>query len=370
MPENVNQILAGISESFNQTSTSCTPQQPLINWGAGNAPTINYNLPQKTGFTVSSLISVTKEVGDFFTEHAQIPADSFWQQLDDAAGEGEAKKIGAIKRFVVKTTKGEKLTEADAQFGYFEVPDGEAQPGLPAARASLETYSREPSFGGADDNPNTTGGNTHIQTAINILNYDYGTINSYYQQGYYPIVVKDLYGDVKVNFVKKKDPEPEIFLAVQFKVQSFLGNYGAGKVVKTMSLMPGEKTTITVKTYKELTESLRHADNVLDSFSKSSSDSLEKLFESENSQTKVTSGGFNLGIAVKGFNFGGGASKGTTSVSKTINRALNKHVEESQAQRKIEVNTETNTTSKEGEETSITRELKNINFKPCSKFYI
>jgi hypothetical protein len=315
------------------------------------------------------MLSVTNNASDFFEKYRQVPENSFWQLLDDLQNEGQlVKKMSAIKQLIAQTTTGKKIIETDAKFGYLEVP--EPLPGLPAARTSLETYSREPgsNFGTVDDNPFTTGGNTFVQSTINQLNYDAGVINNYHSQGLYPVPIKNLFGDIKLEFIKKKPPQPEIFVAIQFKVQSFLGNYGAGKVVKTMSLMPGEKTTITVKTYKEQTESLRHADNVLDSFSKSSSDSLEKLFESENSETKTKSGGFSLGIAIKGFNLGGGASKGTTSASKTINRTLNKHVEESQAQRKVEVNTETNSTNKEGEETSITRELKNINLSRVLNF--
>lgn len=79
--------------------------------------------------------------------------------------------------------------------------------------------------------------------------------------------------------------------------------------------------------------------------------------ETENSENKVKTGslGFGLNIPIKpaNLNLTGNASKTTNTQSKVLNRALDKHVEESQAQRKVEVNNETTSTYKEGEENSI-----------------
>jgi hypothetical protein len=373
MADPIKEAIVALAEKINESSTSCTPLEPFIKLGGGSPPSINYNIPQKVGFTVSSLTSITSEAADFFPFCSQAPPNNLWDRLDTAAeeggGEGDGNRlIGEAKKLLGSTTKGKKSIETDAKFGYFKVP--EPEPGMPAARPSLNTEisGGTPIDGGNNDNPITTGGNTTVLTTINTLNYNSNVIQSNYQQGLYPVPVKNFYGDFVLDFVPKEDPKPEIFLAIQFKVESFLGNYGAGKVVKTMSLMPGEKTNITVKTYKDTTESYRHSDNVLDSFSQSSADNLEKMFESESSESKVKSGGLSLGIKIGPVNLGGNASKGTTSASKTINKVLSKHVEESQAQRKVEVNTETNTTAKEGEETLIVRELKNINLSRVLNF--
>ncbi len=367
--------LEELLSKFNEESTSCTPTTPFITLGGGTPPSINYNIPQKTGFTVSSLVSITKEGGDFHPEFSEIPPDNLWDELDTAMGEAGPAKIGKIKNIVGKTTEGKEQIKTDAKFGYFDVPEPEA--GLPAAKVNIDTQAKtvpnitlDPSlpYTYNDDNPNATNGNTTVLTHINGINYSDGVITNNYNQGYYPVPVKNLYGDLVLDFIKRPEPEPEIFLAIQFKVESFLGNYGAGKVVKTMSLMPGEKTTISLKTFRNITETKKHSDNVLDSFSQNSADSLEKIFESESSQSKVKSGGLSLGINIKGVNLGGSASKGTSSASKTINKALTKHVEESQAQRKVEVNNETSSTITEGEETSIVRELKNINLSRVLNF--
>ncbi len=57
--------------------------------------------------------------------------------------------------------------------------------------------------------------------------------------------------------------------------------YGMGRVVKTFTLLPGEKTTITVKTYKDVKTTKSRSENVLDSYSESSANDLENLVQGE-----------------------------------------------------------------------------------------
>lgn len=104
--------------------------------------------------------------------------------------------------------------------------------------------------------------------ALNQILYWVQLVRYNLTQGKIPVLRKNLFGDTVIEFITKPTPQPELFLAIHYKVQSFLGNYGAGKVVKTMSLMPGEKTTISVKTYKDQSSTQTHSDNVLDSLHK------------------------------------------------------------------------------------------------------
>lgn len=360
MPD-FNEIINTLTNQMQETPVSCEQQTPMISIGGGTPPTINYNIPQQTGFTVSSLVSLEKDPNVFYPECSEKPANNLWDRLDAAMDEGGAKKYGELKKVYAKTTKGAEQIETDTQFGYFAVPEEEQKPGMLAARATMDTYPLGESRGQDNDNPNTTHGNTGVQTAMNTLNYDTEFIGSYYQQGLYPVPVKNLHGDFTLNFIPKREPQPEIYLAVQYKVQSFLGNYGAGKVVKTMTLMPGEETTISVKTFRETEEQKKYSDNVLDSFSQNSADNLERGFENESSTTKVSGGGGGFGLKLGPLSLGGNASKSTTSVSKTINKVLSKHIQESQAQRKVEVNNETTSSYKENEENTIVRKLENPN---------
>lgn len=169
-----------------------------------------------------------------------------------------------------------------------------------------------------------------------------------------------------------------------------MGDYGAGRTIKTFSLLPGEKTTITVKTYKEKNSTKSHSENVLDSFSESSTNELEKLIENEtglssNSTTESSSSssktrkgnvGGNVGVSlfgivnigVNGGYEGGSSTSSTNSYSGTrasnvrsVNKALDKHISSSNANRSIDINTSSSDSYTEGEETATIREIVNIN---------
>lgn len=60
--------------------------------------------------------------------------------------------------------------------------------------------------------------------------------------------------ETQVKYIKEpKTPVPYFAIVEEYTTCSYLGDYGAGRTIKTFSLLPGEKTTITVRTYKEKT---------------------------------------------------------------------------------------------------------------------
>ena len=60
---------------------------------------------------------------------------------------------------------------------------------------------------------------------------------------------------------------------------SYLGNYGAGKTLKTFSLLPGEKTTITIRNWMHNEESKKITSNILDSLTESSANELQTMLQ-------------------------------------------------------------------------------------------
>lgn len=190
----------------------------------------------------------------------------------------------------------------------------------------------------------------------------------------------------------RQPPAPVPYFAVmeQYTTCSYLGDYGAGRTIKTFSLLPGEKTTINVRTYKDMSATKSHSENVLDIFSESSTNELEKLIEEEtnkasnttvgatstSSQTRSGNVGGNAGVSLFGIiSFGasggyesGSSTSNSSSVSatrasnvRTVNSALDKHISSSNSNRQIDVTTTTGQASTEGEETTTLRELQNIN---------
>ena len=192
--------------------------------------------------------------------------------------------------------------------------------------------------------------------------------------------------------------KPYFTVIEEYTTCSFLGDYGAGRTLKTFSLLPGEKTVITVKTYKDASSTRSYSENLLDSYSQNSTDEMEKLMENEHSASSSMGGtssssssssastSQNRGVSgsisatlFKVVNIGasGGVST-TTGISsssssnnsftasrsanvKSVGRALDKHISGSNNNRQIDINTSTTSSVKEGEEASTVREIMNYN---------
>ncbi len=186
---------------------------------------------------------------------------------------------------------------------------------------------------------------------------------------------------------------PTLFIVEEYKIASYLGDYGAGKTVNTFTLLPGEKTTITVKTFKELNSTKSSSENVVDSFSEASANEMENLLQEEaNMQTTDTtttesasqknkasqagasvsaSGGFfgiNASASANYSQSAASAASKSQSVStgrntnvKNLSNAMAKHVENSNSSRNVAINTTTQDSYTESTETSVVRELVNPN---------
>lgn len=57
----------------------------------------------------------------------------------------------------------------------------------------------------------------------------------------------------------------KLVLVETYRLSSFVGRYGAGRVLKTMTLLPGEEHTISVKSYLRNTEKRKMTQSILDS---------------------------------------------------------------------------------------------------------
>ena len=181
-----------------------------------------------------------------------------------------------------------------------------------------------------------------------------------------------------------------IFIIEEYKTVSYLGDYGAGKTLSTFTLLPGEKTTISIKTFKEISSTSNRSESVVDSFLESSADELEKTLQEETSMqasdtdtsnkttTKSLAASVDVSASGKFFKIvdisANASLDSTSSTAKTItssgtresnmgnlSKSLAKHVESSNSNREINIQTATEDSYTESTETSITRELVNVN---------
>lgn len=189
------------------------------------------------------------------------------------------------------------------------------------------------------------------------------------------------------------EARPTLFIVEEYRVASFLGGYGAGKTLNTFSLLPGEKTTITVKTFKEITSSKTSSQNIIDSFSESSGQEMENLLQEEanmqttlntsNQQSSSSNKSSQTGVSASasggffGINFSASANHSSASESavaanqstaagrstnvKNLSNAMAKHVQNSNSNREVTINSNTQDSYTESVETGIVRELANPN---------
>ncbi len=168
----------------------------------------------------------------------------------------------------------------------------------------------------------------------------------------------------------------------EYAVASFLANYGAGKTLNTFTLLPAEKTSITIRTYKESVETKKRVENVMDSFSEDSAREFENILEKESStkvgQTKTNN--FNAGVSLKSAisfvipkigsgsvsnstnaGFGRSVTKSREANTRDLAKSIEKHANKSNSSRKMEVSSSNESTNKEGEEITTVRNLVNPN---------
>ena len=162
-------------------------------------------------------------------------------------------------------------------------------------------------------------------------------------------------------------------LVENYRLSSYLGSYGAGRTLKTFSLLPGEKTKISVKSYTRSETDAKDASSILDSFTDESSTDFEKSMADEQSNKKNYDETWNYKVGAEAkasWGWGSAAARAETSggtnaareeFAKNVSSAVQKHVSKASAKREVQVNTSYEVKTQTGEETSIEREIANIN---------
>ncbi|WP_433003268.1 hypothetical protein [Kribbella sp. CA-294648] len=178
---------------------------------------------------------------------------------------------------------------------------------------------------------------------------------------------------------------PTIALVEVFRVSSFLGDYGLGRTIQTYSLLPGERTTITVETWRSADESREDSTSVFDSSDRNAQSRFTDEVESqagnsaENSGTWASSLSANVG---GGFSFFGlfGASAGAQTYdaatsqysrqqfSQSISRASSEHASQVNNSRQQSVHTATSTTTSTASSEGTAREIVNTNLRRVLNF--
>lgn len=340
----------------------CIPKPPFIELDPNGKPAIlNYNLPQSTCFELKNYLKLRIDDKCFLPITFTPPRDNFWELTAN-------------------------LSTADI---YQKLNDdilGVSDSGIVANNFYLQTeplvqnISSDKDLGGAMQEKKLTERKVLKEDTQSLLvDVKVSEVVNQVVKGRRPFLRRNLWGKPQLYFASRPiKPQPTIAIVLHNEVCSYLGNYGAGKTLKSFSLLPGEKTTISIRTYKFMEEFKRRAENVLDSFTETSTHELQKYIEEWENKNNIInslslslalSGGLDIGVLGNlgsvGLNFGAsfqGSFNGNIGTQMgTFNSAFDTHVTQSTNSRDIEVNTEVSSTQISENEESVVRQVENIN---------
>ena len=329
-------------------------KSPFMKLGDGEAPLLNYSLPQSSSFSTYGSMFVDIDNSYFNEKSKEVPKNNYFSRVK------EMEPNVLRKEFSQAVQLQDDLNPLLANVKLL-------RKNIDLNKTNLEAIALSEEVDKA-----------RFFEKGNLLNEV--QLSNIAKEGFMPIISAKFGGfQTRVNLVKEPEsPNPRIYIIEEYKTSSFLGDYGAGRTIQTFSLLPGEKTTISVKTYRDSSSTKTKSENLLDSFSQSSADEMEDFLEEENSSSsQSTSSSSNKakveasvsGVIAKvvgasasgGYEYNSNKTSSRTANSSAVNRALSRHVSESNSNRNIEVNTSTTETVTEGEEHLTVREIENIN---------
>ncbi|MDJ0770529.1 MAG: hypothetical protein QNJ12_17175 [Ilumatobacter sp.] len=169
-------------------------------------------------------------------------------------------------------------------------------------------------------------------------------------------------------------PRPRLYVIETYSISSYLGDYGAGRTLNTLTLLPHEQTEISLRTYRETETSALEASCVLDPLSQSSADQLENQIQSEitNKEAMESSWEFNAWVEgtaqfIGGSHLSAGVDVGlagratTEQVAHTVSAAMHRHSALASAKRDVQVDTRREVKAEAGSESQTVRRLENRN---------
>lgn len=317
-------------------------EKPLITLDPkGKAPIISYNIPEPTSYVGRNFIEL-----DFPSNYFMSSATKLGQRIGN-------RNPALIKAAVANALK--KGMFDSSFFGRVRLSSDKIKKlkkTSSSTKKSADTSASEATLFGLDAS----------------------TVESALRSGKQFRVYKKMSGKYSYAFSKKTSkPTPRLMIVERYRLSTYLGNYGAGKTIKTFSLLPGEHTSISVKTYKKSESSYKQASSILDSYTEECADEFEISLQEEQSESeaKTKSHEYYADADVEATWSWGKASvsggyKGSTNTSreefsKSMTSAVQKHSTKASSQRDVEINTSYEVKEEEGIETSTERVIKNIN---------
>jgi hypothetical protein len=175
-------------------------------------------------------------------------------------------------------------------------------------------------------------------------------------------------------------PEPALFLVERVGISSFLGDYGLGRTVKTFTLLPGESTTISIRTWQSSRQSIQESSSIIDSHEQSARERFADTIQGETTDkaTRSKTEKWHVEAEAKAsWGFGsakvsGGASgeyhSSREQFARQASEAVREHAADASSKRELSVSSSSEQTTETGQETTIERVITNVNVRRVLNF--
>jgi hypothetical protein len=332
------------------------PPEPMMKLESNpqGVPVLSYNVPEPTSYTGQNFLELDfipkgKKANDYFKPDCfKSKADKVYKELSDLRTQDST----VINERILSTFK-----------------NNFANSGFANARMTTGVLKITKDHTGAA----IVASNKKISTSLSGIKID--EVSQQLKAGSKLNIYRNMFGELTSNYIPIKPTviRPRIVLVETYKLSTFLGSYGAGRTIKTFSLLPGEKTKLSIKTYHKTESTRNEASSILDSFTKESSEDFEESVSSENSAKQnqeesfeyhaeaEASASWGWGDAKVSSGVKGGSNASREEFSKNVQNATSKHANKASAKRDVQINTNSEVKEQAGEETEIVREIENIN---------
>ncbi|MBE9111195.1 hypothetical protein IQ273_17455 [Nodosilinea sp. LEGE 07298] len=201
------------------------------------------------------------------------------------------------------------------------------------------------------------------------------------RDGNVPVLYQRFGGDFGLTYVPEPedpaDANPRFVVIEHYRLSSFFGDYGAGRTLANFSLMPGEETSIYLRTFRRSETTSKEASSIFDSFTTEAANEFESDLMSETTNTESESaartleskykgsGEINIGIAKTSHSGERNVTRETASaresVAKNVAKTTSKHASKASSKRDVEVTQELEQTEEQEFERIVERKIKNTN---------
>jgi hypothetical protein len=366
------------------------PPRPLVELDPGGSPVVlSYDIPEPTSYRGRQIVELDFPVEWFASQATAAPQSALPTR---ASSGGEQKKQSAVQANISIPSQ-PRLGPVASPSPIYADDAPVLGTTVPPERTSDSTKLPDQAIATAYDQAKATGyfdpkifpGIRVGDDAVSLLalrdalaGLDKATVVTQIQAGRRLALYRDTSGRLTYRFISEPlRGAPSLLLVEYYRLSSFPARYGAGRTIKTFSLLPGEKTRIRVNTYKRSSQTVAQSSSILDSTSQDTESEFERSVLAEQSSQDASSrsleyhaeaqaeGKASWGWGSASVQASGGV-KGASNASreefaKNLTNAVAQNAARASSRRDVEIDTSLDTKLEAGEEEAVERDLENIN---------